>query len=224
MMYLDLAELDQVFAGRWLWSSSRRTIAEFRRSDHLGDPSEPLDVSVRRLLRDEGHDFSSGPIRLLTQLRYFGYVFNPVSFYFCFDAEEQLQSVVAEVNNTPWGERHCYVLEAKHFANGSDPRLIPKVFHVSPFMPMDQHYAWRLKTPTERLTMHMQNLKQGEAVFDVTMQMKRKPITRGSLAMQLMRFPLMTQKVIASIYWEALRLWIKGCPFIPHPSKAAASV
>ena len=134
LAYLDLAELDTVFRGRWLWSARRFALAWFRRRDHLGSPAMPLDQAVRDLVERHSGRRPQGPIRLLTHLRYFGYCFNPVSFYYCFDAQgEQVETVVAEVNNTPWGERHCYVLDG-------EPRLryrTSKAMHVSPFMPMD---------------------------------------------------------------------------------------
>ena len=137
MMYLDLAELPQLFRGRWLWSVRRTALARFRRSDHLGDPAVPLDEEVRQLVFRETGQRPSGPIRLLTHLSYFGYVFNPVSFYYCFnEADTMLETIVAEVNNTPWGERHCYVLPQKLDQGvGSRKRYFPeKEMHVSPFM------------------------------------------------------------------------------------------
>jgi DUF1365 family protein len=136
MAYLDLAELDEVFAGRWLWSTSRPALARFRRGDHLGDGGAPLDAAVRSLVEGETGERPAGPIRLLTQLAYLGYCFNPVSFYYCFDAAgERVVTIVAEVNNTPWGERHCYVLDAR---GGAGLAFAPrKALHVSPFMPMD---------------------------------------------------------------------------------------
>ena len=111
MMYLDLDELDVVFDGRWFWSTRRAAPARFRREHHLGDPERPLADCVRDLVTAESGQRPAGPIRLLTHLQYFGYCFNPVSFYYCFDEEDRrVETIVAEVNNTPWGERHCYVL------------------------------------------------------------------------------------------------------------------
>jgi DUF1365 family protein len=221
-VYLDLAELDTVFQGRWLWSASRPAVARFRRSDHLGDPSTPLDVAVRDLVEASGRPRPDGPIRLLTHLRYFGYVMNPVSFYYCFDADDtRVRTIVAEVNNTPWGERHCYIL-----AVGDGGRVSRvesrKAFHVSPFMSMDMSYAWRLSAPGDRLSVHMTNLAAGERVFDATLTLSRVPMTGWHLARVLAAYPLMTAKVIAAIYWQALRLWWKGVPSHPHPRYAAA--
>jgi hypothetical protein len=208
MAYLDLAELDRAFEGRWLWSARRPALARFRREDHFGS-RVPLEQAVRELVQAHSGRRPAGPIRLLTHLRYFGYVFNPVSFFYCFDAAgENLETIVAEVNNTPWGERHCYVLEGLKWDTG-------KAMHVSPFMPMDLRYAWRFTTPGAHLGVHMRLTRAYETIFEATLALRREPIGNGVLV----RFPLMTAKVIAAIHWEALRLWLKRIPFHPHPAK-----
>ena len=231
MVYLDLAELDQVFRSRWLWSTRRFAVARFDRRDHLGDPAQPLDDAVRALVAERTGRRPEGPIRLLTHLRYLGYLFNPVSFYYCFDAaDRRVETVVAEVNNTPWGERHCYVLRPD--APG-DERLCAhsvKAMHVSPFHPMALRYDWQLHTPGDALTVHMA-LRPAEGrdgagapIFGATLALKRVPITGATLAGTLLRFPWMTAKVIAAIHWEALRLWLKGVPVHDHPTRSKAAL
>jgi DUF1365 family protein len=208
MAWLDLAELDDAFRGRWLWSARRPALARFRREDHLGDPAVPLEQAVRDLVEERTGRRPAGPIRLLTHLRYFGYVFNPVSFYYCYDrAGERVECVVAEVNNTPWGERHCYVMQPDD--------TTPKAMHVSPFMPMDLDYRWRFSAPGERLSVHMTLCKGARTLFDATLALRKRPFTNTVL----LAYPLMTLKVIAAIHWEALRLWLKGVPFHTHPAK-----
>jgi DUF1365 family protein len=222
MMYLDLAELPQLFRGRWFWSARRTALARFRRSDHLGDPAVPLDEEVRQLVFRETGQRPSGPIRLLTHLSYFGYVFNPVSFYYCFDeGDTMLETIVAEVNNTPWGERRCYVLsQSLDQGVGSNKRYLPeKEMQVSPFMEMDVDYDWRFNTPSDLLTVHMENLRKGQKIFDATLVLHRKEITGSSLAAVLLSYPLMTLKIILAIHWEALKLWLKGVPVHDHPAK-----
>ncbi len=222
MMYLDLSELPGLFRGRWLWSASRPALARFRREDHLGDPSIPLDQAVRDLVASESGTRPRGPIRLLTQLSYFGYVFNPVSFYYCYNEDDtELETIVAEVNNTPWGERHCYVLpQSMDRGPGTHKRYFPeKEMHVSPFMQMDVEYDWRFSSPGDRLTVHMENAREGGKIFDATLVLQRKEISAASLAGVLVRFPLMTLKIIAAIHWQALKLWLKGAPVHDHPGK-----
>jgi hypothetical protein len=153
MTWLDLDELDTAFEGRWLWSTRRPAWSRFRREDHLGDPHEPLADSVRRLVRERLDERPLGPIRLLTNLRVAGFRMNPVSFFYCYAPDgETLEALVAEVTNTPWDERHCYVLDMR------DELEHAKDFHVSPFMPMDQRYAWHVGRPGHLLTLSIERL------------------------------------------------------------------
>jgi len=224
-VYLDLDELDTVFHRRWLWSVTRPALARFKREDHLGNPEQPLAEAVRDLVQAETGRRPAGPIRLLTHLSYFGYGFNPVSFYFCFDSEgESVETVVAEVNNTPWGEQHCYVLdESINFGSRDKKRYeIEKQFHVSPFMDLDMHYRWRLTQPGEKLLIHIENEKDSNKLFDATLTLQRRKITSASLAGVLIQFPFITAKTVIAIYFEALRLWLKRVPFIQHSVKEEA--
>ncbi len=223
MVYLDLAELDSVFRKRWLWSTRRRALAQFAREDHFGDPAVSLDRAVRDLVEQRGARRPDGPIRLLTHLRYFGHCFNPVSFYYCFDASDRrVETVVAEVNNTPWGERCCYVLDQPRSTAGRVQAYhSDKAMHVSPFMPMDLRYDWRVGLPGERLGIHMalEGKGGGAKAFDATLRLERAPITGARLAGVLLRFPLITIQVVAAIHWQALRLWLKRVPVHTHPAK-----
>jgi DUF1365 family protein len=233
MVYLDLSELESVFRGRWLWSASGPNLAWFRRSDHYarvgGDPSVPLDVAIRDLVTERtGHE-PKGPIRLLTHLRYLGHCFNPVSFYYCFARDGRtLETIVAEVANTPWNERHMYVLpEAENRAHGDRKHYVfDKAFHVSPFLGMDMAYGWRFGTPPDhdggRLWVGMENRRGGERVFDATLLLARRPITGPELARVLLLRPAMTLQVVGAIYSQALRLWLKRAPFHSHPTTLAS--
>jgi DUF1365 family protein len=218
MVYLDLAESEQVFRGRWLWSARRPALVRFRREDHLGDPAVPLDVAVRDLVEARTGRRPRGPIRLLTHLRTAGFVFNPVSFFYCFGPDERLETIVADVSNTPWNQRYQYVMSVTtrgakrlRFRTGKD-------FHVSPFLPMDLDYAWTFHEPGERLAVRIETCaREGEPPFEALLALRRREISSASLAGALLRHPLLTVRLFAAIYWQAFRLRRKGAPIYAHP-------
>lgn len=219
-LYLDLDEVDQVFERRWLWSARRPALARFRRSDYIGPHDMPLAEAVRQRIRDATGRAPDGPIRLLTHLRYAGHVFNPVSFYYCFDGGGALDCVIAEITNTPWKERHAYVLPVSR-ATRHGRALgweFDKAFHVSPFMAMQRRYAWRFTAPGDDLHVHMDVVDGQAREFDATLDLRRRPLDGASLARVLVRYPLMTARVVGAIHWQALRLWLKGVPVHDHPA------
>jgi DUF1365 family protein len=167
----------------------------------------------------------AGPIRILTQPRMLGYVFNPVSFYYVFaPGGEQLEAIVVDITNTPWGERHAYVLSAGEAeVRGRLHRYqLEKRFHVSPFMPMDLGYDWRFSVPGPRLLVHMESMRRGERFFDATLALKRQPLTPQTLRRMVLRHPLQTLRVVGAIYVHALTLFRKGAEFFVHPRKLKA--
>ncbi len=228
MLYLDLEELPALFDGHLLWSARRPAPAWFRRADYLGDPMTPLRESVRQLVRERTGISLQGPIRLLTHVRLLGHCFNPVSFYYCFDsAGERVRAVVAEVTNTPWGERHAYVLpvpERSADAPASSGVLrgqFPKALHVSPLMGMEHTYDWRLSEPDQRLSVHIESARShdGELIFDATLSLARRELSAHQLRRTLLRYPLPTLRLTARIYTHALRLRLRGARWHPHPAK-----
>jgi DUF1365 family protein len=228
LTYLDLEELPSLFAGRWLWSAKPPSIAWFRRRDHLGDPCIPLSVAVRDLVHARLGFRPNGPIRLLTHLRCFGFAMNPVSFYYCFDQRDRLECVVAEVNNTPWGEQHSYVLDLRSECESevSLRAQNTKEFHVSPFLSMDYVYCWRITVPDHDLQIDIANHRSNDPaappVFNASLRLERREWTTATLARVLVQYPIITLQVYTAIYWQALRLWLKGVPYVPHPASPSA--
>jgi uncharacterized protein len=231
LMYVDLAELPQLFDGHPLWSARRRAVARFRRADYLGDPAVPLDVAVRELVQERLGFRPAGPVRMLAHLRCLGHCFNPVVFYWCFapdaggedSGRERVEAVVAEVTNTPWGERHAYVVAGDGNADHVLESRQPKALHVSPFMAMEMTYRWRVATPGERLAITIENRDDDDTlVFGARLALRRREIGRGALTRVLVRHPAMTLRVLAGVYGQALRLRVKGARWHAHPPAAAS--
>ena len=222
MLYLDLDELPGLFDHFHGWSARGPAPAWFRRADHYRRGGADLAAAIRSLVEEKTGLRPGGPIALLTHLRYFGYVMNPVSFYYCRDnSGANIEAIVAEVHNTPWGERHCYVLDGPVAPGGLRSFALDKAFHVSPFMGMRQNYVWSFNNPAERLHVCMRSFEQGRPLFSAGLRLKARPITQPGLNRMLLGYPLMTVRVIGAIYWQALWLWLKKTPFHAHPKHAA---
>jgi DUF1365 family protein len=229
LMYVALEELPTLFRGRLFWSASRFAPVWFRRGDHMGSSDQPLEGAVRDLVQTRTGHRPTGPIRLLTHFRSFGFAMNPISLYYCWNTAETVDFVVAEVNNTPWNEQTCYVLDLRR-STQRQGRLaceVSKDLHVSPFLSMDFAYRFRLNVPGPSLVVHIENLCQptsiARPVFDATLLMRRRPLNRIELARVFCRYPFMTAQVFARIYRQAFCLWWQRVPYVPHPSKATAN-
>jgi DUF1365 family protein len=216
LWYVDLDELPKLLGGRLLEPSPGAL--RFRRRDYHGDPRLPLAEAVRDTVAEHTGSRPVGPIRLLTQLRSFGYCFNPVSFYYCLSAgADAVQAILAEVTNTPWGERHAYVLAGGTENSPLVVSSVDKAMHVSPFMPMDLSYCARATAPGDTLSVHMESSRAGTRVFDATLSMSRRELTRHSARRLTVRYPAATVRVLALIYAQALRLRLAGAGVHPHP-------
>jgi DUF1365 family protein len=215
MPLLDLAEIDAVTALHPLWSR-RRAPVWFRRADFLGDPAVPLDGAVRDLVEARSGPRPAGPIQLLANLRTWGWLFNPISLYFCRDIDGVgVERLVAEVENTPWHERCSYVVgpPGRH--------RFAKTMHVSPFLPMDVDYELRYTVPGDRLVVHFDVVRGDERLLGATLSLRRRPLDRQSLGRLLWANPALTHRISAAIYAQAARLRLRGAPFHPHPARHA---
>jgi DUF1365 family protein len=231
LAYLDLEEVPELVGRGKLLSDRKFAAASFLRTDHVGDPNQPLAETLRGIVAEQTGCVPRGPIRLLTLLRHWGYHFSPLNLFYCFDSSgTHLDCVVAEVSNTPWHERHCYVLwegnrEERLEGIPGNPQLAPslfryshpKAFHVSPFMDMEATYHWQVTAPGGRLVAGIANSREGKQFFQATMNLERKSLDRGNLLRTQLASPWMSAKVTAAIYYQALILWMKRCPYYPHP-------
>ncbi|MCK7597024.1 DUF1365 domain-containing protein [Microbulbifer sp. CAU 1566] len=221
MVYAYLDELPEILASSRLWSDHRFAPARYRRQDFFGDPAIPLDEAVRNRVEEATGIRPTGPIAFLANWRYFGYNMNPISIYYCFDdSGERVQALLVDVHNTPWNERHGYVLPVTAHGRVQKARF-KKELHVSPFMPLDQFYQWRSTTPGDRLTVSIRSMEAGDCVFDACMSLKREEITSQVMRNKLIQFPLFTVKIISAIYWQAMKLFFKRVPVVTHPGKVS---
>ncbi|MGB3598429.1 MAG: DUF1365 domain-containing protein [Pseudomonas neustonica] len=218
LLLLDLDEQREVFSLSKLWSGRWFSPMRFRESDYLSNErlaDESLKACAQRVVTDQLGVIADGSIQLLTQVRSFGFVFNPVSFFYCYDRAGLLQAIIAEVTNTPWHERFCYVIKADPDSTEQQVET-RKAFHVSPFLPQDLDYRMRFSQPAEHLRVHMEDWDGALRLFDATLTLQRQPLSRKLLRRETLSFPFMVLKTLAAIYWEAGRLLLKRTPIFDH--------
>lgn len=256
-LLIDLDQIDQLGRLSTLWSVNKTNLVQFKYSDYMHYRQEnasiankgDLKTAVIDVIFDQTKENFNGKIFLLSNLRYWGYCFNPVSYYFCFDKNGNLQYIVDEVTNTPWKERHHYVHKAVHKAvdnvtrkelshvnhsqtnNNTSSNItfkFEKTFHVSPFMPMNMFYKTTYVLDNNKILIHMDLFKNSKRevdsreknkIFFATMNLQGKPLTKTIATVLPFKFPFQCSKIIMSIYWQALKLWIKRVPFISHPHR-----
>lgn len=221
----ELGELKQKIRG---FGTSLLSFARFKRDDYISGDSS-LQQTIRQKVKQLTGEWIDGKILMLCQLRYCGLYFSPLNLYYLYDRENRWRYMLAEVSNTPWNERHYYVIPA---VSDWQEKMWQdqKAFHVSPFNPMTQQYHWRINEPGEHLFVHLETCndnffnddKANKKTFDATMALNRRPFTTGELLTLLVKTPIMAVKVVFGIYWQALKLWLKGAPFYPHPQSSTA--
>lgn len=209
LFYLDVDAVGEALEGRLV--RRRPGLVRFRREDYLGDPRLPLGEAVRRMVQDRTGWRPDGRIELLAHLRTFGHCFNPVAFYFCFGADGKLGALVAEVTNTPWRERHAYLLVDELEGRVLGGRFAKRL-RVSPFLAMEQSYVWRAAAPGQTLSVHIENRECDRRVFDATLSLRRIPLTTANVRGVTRRYPFATVRVLALIYAHALVLKVRGVP------------
>jgi uncharacterized protein len=217
-LWLDLDELVGPLKRLKLMPHNRFGLFSFHDRDHGARDGSPLRPWVERLLAQAGLDLEGGPIRLLCFPRLLGFVFNPLSVYYCYDRAETLRAIVYEVKNT-FGDQHAYVLPVPERRNSGEAitQSCDKTFFVSPFIGMASTYRFRIKEPGETLSVLIrQSVPEGEQLI-ATLHGERRPLDDKRLIAAFLRYPLMTLKVIGAIHWQALWLWLKGARFHRHP-------
>jgi len=217
MLFLDLDEIKGAFSKNIFWSNESFNLASFYRKDFFGDSKKSLKSEISKLTTKKLKLQIEGKIFLLTTLRYFGYSFNPVSFYYCYNKKKELVAIVSHITNTPWEEQHAYVHDCRKIKGGTKTFEFKKDFHVSPFLPMSLKYNWQFTEPRDFLFISMESSKNQKKYFNATLKMTNQAWSSYALNKLLfLSFP-MGIKAIISIYWNALILYLKKVRFYPHP-------
>jgi len=227
-IWLDVEQPNLIDNISRFWSSNKANLVRFNRRNYLPDPSEQnlsIHHQVCHLIKSQTGKTFDGKVYLLSNLSYWGYCYNPVSFYCCYGANNKLEYILSEIHNTPWGERFTYVHDvtenSSQTQNGGSDTLkfrFDKEFHVSPFMPMGLEYQWNFKVSNENIFISMNLEQEKKCIFNATLKLQGQTLNR-SMANQIpFRYPFMCLKVISAIYWNALCLWLKRIPFHEHPN------
>ena len=217
MLYLDLDELQGAFLGKLFWGYNKANLASFYRSDFYGDKRKTIKKSIQSLLVNKINLHHKGKVFLLTTIRYFGFAFNPVSFYYCFDESSNIQAIISHITNTPWNEKHAYVHDCRNKPSMSKKFEFDKDFHVSPFMPMNINYSWVFSPPKDFLFVSMDSYDNNKLIFNATLKMTKKAWSNFTLNKILFLSLPMSAKSIVLIYFNAFILFIKRAKFYPHP-------
>lgn len=221
LLFIDLDNIQHAFKDSFFWSFNKPNLACFLRKDYFGNKKDNLKNSIIKLLTKRLGILSIRKVFLLTNARYFGYCFNPVSFYYCYDQNKKLEAIVTHITNTPWNENYAYVHDCRKQTKTIKRFKLKKNFHVSPFMPMNIQYEWSFNEPSDQIMIDMNNLQKKSFIFNVHLSLTRLEMNKQNLNKILFTFPSETFKTILAIYWNALLLRLKNIPFYSHPNKIA---
>ena len=224
MVHLFTDEINKVFKKNIFWSANRKNLSSFNRKDYHKPEEDDLAKAVRKTMSDQLGEPVRGPVSIITHLRTFGYCFNPVSFYYCWDEDKKTpHTLMAEITNTPWHERYAKCFKLDQLKDQTTTHEFKKEFHVSPFIGMDINYDWRFKGPAEHFKVDMMLKEKDQLFFTAHLNMKHKPFNSFNMNWALTRFPLLTFRITFGIYWHALLLRLKGCRFYPHPKNSLST-
>lgn len=211
---LESNELEALSSSLTHFSAHDKARVRFKREDYLGDASVSLKQAVLERMTELNEGIAlKGDVFMLGQLRMWGLYFSPVNFYYLRNAEGKYTHMLAEVSNTPWNERHHYLV------NLDTQDDTPKAFHVSPFNPMDMTYKWSISQPSARLSLAMDCVRDDKE-FSAGINLTKFTLDNANLSAALKRIPSMTIKTVAGIYWHALKLLLKRTPLYTHPEKS----
>ncbi|MGF1591626.1 MAG: DUF1365 domain-containing protein [Kiloniellaceae bacterium] len=224
-LYLDLDELAACDRRLRLFSHNRWNLFSFHDRDHGARDGGALKPWIEAQLAAAGIDLAGGPVRLLCFPRVLGYVFSPLSIWFCHHADGSLRAILYEVRNT-FGGKHGYLIPVApgHRDGDAIVQSAAKRFYVSPFIAMDSRYDFRLAVPGERLAVAIHQWVPEGGQLLARQSGRRRTLSDGNLLRAFFAYPLMTAKVIGAIHWQALRLWLKGARTLPRPPAPAQSV
>lgn len=219
MWFFDLDRLEEIpELAPWVaLQGGRWAINRYCRRDYLGEPTIPLGKSVRQRMKELTGSEVTGGVCGLLNLRTLGLFFSPVNFYYGYDRDGNLSHFLAEVSNTPWNERHHYAYGLRQAPYQMEQ---VKAFHVSPFNPMTQHYRWRLEAPGETLAVTIEIDDERGDIFSANLRMQRRTLDRATIVPFLIKKPVMTAFIVGGIYYQALKIFLKGIPYIPYRKEA----